>query len=114
VLAGRSAGSRWPMRLAATASGWRAGGIEAYVIHSASVAVSLIVSHSLPAGLRRSGETSGWGKLNSRFGRSGAVAPPTFGANPCHSINRERATAFRSAGAQLLVGLRGATVPVSS
>ena len=28
--------------------------------------------------------------------------------------NRERASAFQSAGAQLLVGLRGATVPVSS
>ena len=29
VLAGRSAGSRWPMRLAATASGWRAGSLLA-------------------------------------------------------------------------------------
>jgi len=42
VLAGRSGGLLWPMKLAATAFGWRAGsllaGIEAHVIHSASVA----------------------------------------------------------------------------
>jgi hypothetical protein len=51
----------------------------------------------------------GYGAAPAAGARTGEVRDKSLPFN-----NRERASDFRSAGAQLLVGLRGATVPVSS
>ena len=51
-LAGRSAGSRWPMRLAATASGWRAGSLLAGSRRMSSIRQALRY-HASASGRRR-------------------------------------------------------------
>src|SRR6267154_3364484 len=95
VLAGRSAGSRWPMRLVATDSGWRAGLLLAASRRMSSIRQALRC-HASASGAKTDRVDAamlmrvflGW--LRGERGHCGMVAIPTMEEEDARRPNRER------------------------